>query len=981
MRFYAAGVYLPEGRLHLHLQPAPVTFFHLFSSFLLKSVHHFIYNIPMRIRERWRLRMKRFKVLNVLVLILILFLIGLSQEQAKDGETADDLLIKFIEYFDKNDGNNAINCLKKAIELDPTKGIYFGIMIYMVDGKFDEALKLLEERKEKSPSEKERNVIQILAAATHYLWAKALKKKSDYINAIAHYEAAYEIDIIYRRNKSAVDLNNIGFLYDVLGQKQKALEYYEKALPILREVGNRSGEAATLNNIGRVYDALDQKQKALEYYEKSLPILREVGDRSGEATILNNIGAVCNSIGQKQKALEYYDEKILPISREVGYRSVEAITLNNIGMVYSDFGQQQKALEYYKQALPIHTSVGNRSGEATTLNNIGCVYYDLGQKQKALEYLEKILPIFHELGDNTNEAVLLCNLMITWDDMNKNSLAIFYGKQAVNTLQYLRQNIDNLDVKTKLKYLKREEDTYRITASQLIFFGRLGEALQLLDILKDEEYFSFVLQNRSVYTPQYNPIDYTSFERKWIDWQNTLLKKMSSISRPYHELLFKPNKTPEEEKKLETLKIDMEKTQTEYSYFLDRMKKVFETYKYKEDPDIDLITRQSGPLKEYLKSLDRYNNGKNAALHFLVYKGQISVIITTPTSKTVIQSSPFYEKEFNKLIYDYRYMIEKLARLSRISDASSKEASKINELSRQKRDIETKLYELIFKPVHEELQKYGAVNLLVSLDGVLRYIPLGGLWDGEHYLVQQYRFVLITPSSLNQMDEKPVIENKILGMGASKGGKGFKPLPHAGQEIRAIVHDREKGCKGLINGNALIDNNFTREKMINRLKTTSYPLVHIASHFKFSPGNETNNQLLLGDGTTMNLSDIRKEKEGKLFDNVKLLVLSACQTGMGGNGEEIDGFGRLAQQCGAGSVIASLWSVDDESTKELMVKFYSILEEGKVISKIEALRLAQLHLAGLEDMINKSKATTSTASARKSNPYYWAPFIMMGNWR
>ena len=219
-------------------------------------------------------------------------------------------------------------------------------------------------------------------------------------------------------------------------------------------------------------------------------------------------------------------------------------------------------------------------------------------------------------------------------------------------------------------------------------------------------------------------------------------------------------------------------------------------------------------------------------------------------------------------------------------------------------------------------------------------------------------------------------------MGASKGGKGFKPLPHAGQEIRSIVNDREKGCTGVIKGNALIDNDFTRETMINRLKNTSYPFVHIASHFHFSPGNETNNQLLLGDGTTISLSDIRKE--GKLFDNARLLVLSACQTGVGGNGEEIDGFGRLAQQCGAGSVIASLWSVDDESTKELMVKFYSILEEGKVSSTIEALRLAQLELAGLEDLINKSKAGAPAASAGKkdySNPYYWAPFIMMGDWR
>ncbi|MDQ1352347.1 MAG: hypothetical protein QG657_2653 [Acidobacteriota bacterium] len=132
----------------------------------------------------------------------------------------------------------------------------------------------------------------------------------------------------------------------------------------------------------------------------------------------------------------------------------------------------------------------------------------------------------------------------------------------------------------------------------------------------------------------------------------------------------------------------------------------------------------------------------------------------------------------------------------------------------------------------------------------------------------------------------------------------------------------------------------------------------------------------------MSLSDIRKE--GKLFNKVNLMVLSACQTGTGGNGEEIDGFGELAQQCGASCVIASLWSVDDESTKDLMVNFYRILKEGKVTSKIEALRQSQLQLAGLEDLLNKNNLQTKkivSQNKKYSNPYFWGPFIMMGNWR
>jgi tetratricopeptide (TPR) repeat protein len=97
-----------------------------------------------------------------------------------------------------------------------------------------------------------------------------------------------------RRNRSweAITLNSIGLVYSDLGEKQKALDFYNQALPILRAVGDRGGEATTLNNIGRVYDALGEKQKALVFYNQALPISRAVGDPYLEVTILDNIRAL-----------------------------------------------------------------------------------------------------------------------------------------------------------------------------------------------------------------------------------------------------------------------------------------------------------------------------------------------------------------------------------------------------------------------------------------------------------------------------------------------------------------------------------------------------------------------------------------------------------------------------------------------------------------------------------------------------------------
>ena len=147
----------------------------------------------------------------------------------------------------------------------------------------------------------------------------------------------------------------------------------------------------------------------------------------------------------------------------------------------------------------------------------------------------------------------------------------------------------------------------------------------------------------------------------------------------------------------------------------------------------------------------------------------------------------------------------------------------------------------------------------------------------------------------------------------------------------------------------------------------NFPLMHVASHFRFSPGTEVNSFLLLGDGEHLTLGDIRTQNYR--FDNVDLLTLSACDTGLGGGrdeqGKEIEGFGVIAQQQGAKAVLATLWPVVDESTATLMADMYR-RRQSDSLTKIEALRQSQLALM---------------LRTKYSHPYYWAPFILMGNWK
>jgi len=199
----------------------------------------------------------------------------------------------------------------------------------------------------------------------------------------------------------------------------------------------------------------------------------------------------------------------------------------------------------------------------------------------------------------------------------------------------------------------------------------------------------------------------------------------------------------------------------------------------------------------------------------------------------------------------------------------------------------------------------------------------------------------------------------------------------------------KSGGTGVLMGNIYLDAAFTKQQVQNSLNLET-PVIHIASHFVFAPGNESASFLLLGDGTRLSLDELRYSFD---FSHVELLTLSACETAMGGGknslGQEIEGFGALAQIEGAKAVIATLWSVSDDSTAQFMKKFYELKESNADVTKAEAIRLSQLslldmHLASPFDQQGGERGGVlqEKASGMKeyNHPYYWAPFILMGNW-
>jgi len=253
------------------------------------------------------------------------------------------------------------------------------------------------------------------------------------------------------------------------------------------------------------------------------------------------------------------------------------------------------------------------------------------------------------------------------------------------------------------------------------------------------------------------------------------------------------------------------------------------------------------------------------------------------------------------------------------------------------------LYKILVAPIASDIEQAGAKTLMLSLDGNLRYLPFGALHDGKSYLVEGFRLPIYTEVTKNNLLVRVNKNWRVAGLGVTRSIGEFKALPGVRQELSNIVRSRNM-IDGALPGEAYLDHEFT-EHRFRDVTHRNFQVLHIASHFVFSPGTEINSFLLLGDGKQITLGDIRTGNWN--FANVDLLTLSACDTGMGGGrdekGREIEGFSVIAQQQGAKSVLATLWSVADQSTSIFMQELYRSRQE-KSLTKADALREAQLAL-------------------------------------
>ncbi len=265
------------------------------------------------------------------------------------------------------------------------------------------------------------------------------------------------------------------------------------------------------------------------------------------------------------------------------------------------------------------------------------------------------------------------------------------------------------------------------------------------------------------------------------------------------------------------------------------------------------------------------------------------------------------------------------------------------------------VYDLLLRPVETELAASGVKTLVFVPDGLLRSLPMAALHDGQQYLIEKYSVVL-TPG-LQLLQPQPLERFRLQGLlvGLSQAREGFSALPNVAVEINQI--------KAEIPARVLLDQAFTNRSFQDQIDSTPSSIVHLATHGQFS-SNAENTFILTWDGriNVKQLAQLLRAREGNLSP-IELLVLSACQTATGDRRAAL-GMAGVAVRSGARSTLASLWSVGDRSTASLMIEFYHELGQPGV-TKAEALRHAQVALLHQDNY---------------TSPYYWAPFVLLGNW-
>lgn len=813
------------------------------------------------------------------------------------------------------------------------------------------------------------------------------------------------------------------------GQLTEALDLFERALKLYQQDSDQTGEADALNNLGETYRSLSQYAQALASLDRALIAMQRLGNtcpmisrqralgircnpRQGEAAVLHNLSLVYEDLGQMQRAEELSDQAtaleagLAPLQTGVltarggrdYYHSLLHLALRLSGdqQCYPPDQdvtakiEQDSELSNWLNVFDLRLlEVGNRQDAATLWRMRGQLYEFKGYCEAAFAQYQQALIIFQEVGNQAGASYELGNLARILEKQDQFDLAIVFYKQAVNIQEEIRRNIQGLPSNVQQSYLNKISQIYRSLADLLLAKGRILEAQGVLELLKIQELREYT--RSSVIDVGNRKIIFTSAE------SNVLAKYNSLIAFGVQIYSCEQSHATCSAAQLEQLYQARMLLNTEYQEAIRSFEQEIRS-RNAQDPAFLDPAQFSGEAQDILQN----TKSPTVLIYPVVLDDRLWILwATIGGDKSVLTNAievSISREALSQEVVEFRQLME----ACEIQPCGREDIPAVQAVAQR-------LYHILMPPqLVAELERNQIENLVFSLDRVTRYIPVAALFDGQQYLIQRYTVSTILAAGLTRQDNPlaPGTGNtSVLAFGLSdpvppdpaENLPEFRALPNVPTELAAIV---QQGSTGIYPGQILLNQAFDLTALANL--PPRYQILHIATHGQFIPASLDQSYLLLGTKKPLRISQIENLQPS--FSGLSLVVLSACQTALGEAGEdgiEIAGVAHSFIEAGVNTVLASLWQVEDRSTSILMQLFYQNLAEptSEDVAISQALRQAQLSLIDGRVASDSSLARASGASIRVestardngeddgesaatpeyAHPYYWAPFILIGD--
>ena len=786
----------------------------------------------------------------------------------------------------------------------------------------------------------------------------ALRAKylGDYGNAITYLTKAsnaFAASLGEQHPYNAACLNNLALCYHALGNYEKAIEYFSKALDINRTVYGEihPDYARNLDGLANSYRSVGDYGLAIQYHEKALEIRREIfGENNMDyAASLINLALCYEDCGDLEKAIEYQKRGVVCCREALGEHHFDyAECLYILACIYEDYGELEQSFQYFSQALEIRRETVGEFHEdyAHNLIAVGSIFYRLGERDSTATYFRACSPIASKL-------VLE---------------AFTYLPQSQRSMFWNKFNTFFTDWLPKVVRFLPEDKPYLCTVYDGALFSKglllnAETALRQL-ILESDDEDALALYNRLL------------MERMLLDQQRT--QPAADRTMPLDSL----------ETVCETLEQEL---QQKSRAFGDYTKNLTVTWK-----DVQAALRKEDIAIEFLEIPVAEDTTVYGALtlkqgydapHFIELfdlkdlEALRAKYAGRPHSEgLVIEDGALYDMVWKPLEGE-------LKGTKNVFFGPSGELYHIaiEYAAGGKRPVIRK----------KNIYRLSSTRQLAVERGVAersRSAVFGGLKYGasEEVLLADSR-----KYTQRSLPEDVFFHIDSLDIRGAGGGLMVADLP--GTETEALEIDALLRKEGL--DNTLRMGEEGTEAAFKDLSGRRENIIHIATHGFYWNGHQASriNERLgrsLDDGAGRLQEDASMTRSGLLFTGANntlrgrenkegvddgiltakeiaqmdlrgtdLLVLSACQTGLGEvSGEGVFGLQRGFKKAGVNTILMSLWEVDDEATSLLMTSFYKALAKG--LSKADALKAAQ-------------KAVKNYKAKDFSSPYYWAAFILL----